>query len=229
MVDASYHRARRWGVSTGPCAIPWCPVGGNNGPSPWCQNHFFREFTYGDPLLGMPMAWEAHGFIDYVVSRSLVGCVLWPYYTTVDGYGARIRLDDGTKITPHRLTCWLAHGDPPSLEHQTRHLCPVRPERSCIQPDHLRWGTRKEDAADRKAGPDDTIGMKHGMAKLSDDLVLAVRRATGFQYEIAEKFGISQSHVSLIKRGILWSHLPWEPGTAPTIRRTRRDAGTTRS
>ncbi len=73
----------------------------------------------------------------------------------------------------------------------------------CVRPDHLVVGTHKTNAADRdaKGRAGNLRGEAHGSSKLSDDQVDAIRSATGKQYEIAARFGVSQGHVSEIKSG----------------------------
>jgi len=46
--------------------------------------------------------------------------------------------------------------------------------------------------------------------KLTDEQVLAIFHATGTQAAIADQFGIHQTHVSQIKRGVIWAHLTKE-------------------
>ena len=51
-------------------------------------------------------------------------------------------------------------------------------------------------------------GERNGRAKLTADLAKEIRKALAsgiIQIKVAEQFGVSQTLVSLIKRGLLWA------------------------
>ncbi len=54
-------------------------------------------------------------------------------------------------------------------------------------------------------------GEKHHKAKLTDETVRLIaselKNRTATQWEIAKKFGVTQSTVSLIKLGKIWTHI----------------------
>lgn len=76
---------------------------------------------------------------------------------------------------------------------------------------NLLYGTRSENYDDKIRHGRDNRGGKSHLARLSEDQVLAIRRmcASGAytQAEIADLFGVNQSHVSDIKNGYRWGHL----------------------
>jgi hypothetical protein len=89
------------------------------------------------------------------------------------------------------------------------HTCDTPP---CINPKHLFAGTPLENTADmfRKGRAHRARGSEHGLAVYSLETILAIRAAVVSgekQYDIAERFGVAQSHVSRIKRGQTWRHL----------------------
>jgi hypothetical protein len=55
--------------------------------------------------------------------------------------------------------------------------------------------------------PRQPLGEKHANSKLAAEDVRSIRSDTRHQAEIADEFGISQSNVSLIKRGVRWKHI----------------------
>jgi predicted XRE-type DNA-binding protein len=50
-------------------------------------------------------------------------------------------------------------------------------------------------------------GAATGHAKVSPEIVREIRTASGFQREIAERYGVTQTLVSQIKRRIIWKHV----------------------
>jgi hypothetical protein len=84
---------------------------------------------------------------------------------------------------------------------------------ACINPDHLWLGTHYENMQDmaKKGRTAHLIreqnGEKNHMAKLTESQVLEIRSMSGFQREIAQKYGISRQIVSDIKNYRKWKHL----------------------
>lgn len=72
------------------------------------------------------------------------GCWLWGASHNGSGYGEFV-LGVGRKRYAHRLMCATAHGAPPADKKFALHSCDVG---SCVNPQHLRWGTNKENTAD---------------------------------------------------------------------------------
>lgn len=113
----------------------------------YCQMHFARLRRHGDPEftktspegagLEMLMALVGHNGED---------CVTWPYSRNPQGYGQTYFC--GEVMGAHRVMCILAHGSPPSPSHQAAHSC-GRGSGGCVNPEHLRWATAKENIADK--------------------------------------------------------------------------------
>lgn len=77
---------------------------------------------------------------------------------------------------------------------------------------NLRYDTRRNNALDRHRhgtmpSTGHCAGERNGMSKLTGRKVVAVLRSKGTQREIAARFGISQSTVSLIKLRKTWRHV----------------------
>lgn len=71
-------------------------------------------------------------------------CVEWPYVTNKSGYP--ILKWEGTTHLGTTVVATLAHG--PKMEGaECRHLCG---RRRCLNPAHLRWGTKVEQWQDRR-------------------------------------------------------------------------------
>lgn len=126
----------------------------------------------------------------------------------INGYSQVSRWDPvkgrSVPVFVHRLVAEAFHGTPrPGTE--TRHL---NGDRSDNRAENLAYGTAAENAADRDLHGTSTRGERHGLAKLTADDVRAIRAATGVIHrELAQRFGISRTHVSAIRRGEAWSHV----------------------
>jgi hypothetical protein len=85
------------------------------------------------------------------------GCWIWHGALGGSGSGASKRYDrpvvgkpgGGGSIYITRIICEEAHGPPPSPKHNALHnTADGRVGAPCVNPDHLRWGTQKENMAD---------------------------------------------------------------------------------
>lgn len=129
--------------------------------------------------------------------RDANGCLIWLGGTNSDGYG--MIMIDYVSYLVHRLAYELRHGALPS-DIFVCHSCDVP---QCVEDAHHFPGTNQINQLDARAKGKlcPPKGERHHAAILSDQDVVAIRQAQGFQHEIANQFGISQSLVSLIKNG----------------------------
>lgn len=76
---------------------------------------------------------------------------------------------------------------------------------------NLSWGSPAENANDKIVHGTAEFGIKNHMAKLSESDIVAIRKkyATGkwYQRELAEKYSVSPSAISLICLGENWRHM----------------------
>lgn len=148
-------------------------------------------------------------------------CWLWTDKPDPDGYG-QLRVT-GRNIRAHRLSYTLAYGPiPDGLD--VCHHCDVP---LCVRPDHLFIGTHADNVRDmdqkgrrnpargdksgsRKHPERQVRGTRHGMARLTEADVVAIREsiARGIrQSDLAAQYGVSRALVTLIKQRRLWAHL----------------------
>jgi hypothetical protein len=134
-------------------------------------------------------------------------CWLWTASKDRDGYG-QFRFN-GTTVKAHRVVIQLEGSDIPSGMCVLHHC----DNPGCVNPDHLYIGTPKQNTGDMiERGRSKYVGQKgeaHGCAKLCELDVRLIRdlAETSTQQEIADWFGIAQSHVTNIVNHKSWAHV----------------------
>lgn len=132
----------------------------------------------------------------------------WPGTRNPAGYG-RIRWGASGYVTAHRLA-WMAANGPIPAGMQILHKCDNPP---CFLLRHLYAGTQLDNMRDRKdaGGYPSRYGEANAAARLTELDVREIRQLyleQGLkQRQIAERFGITQVHVSAIVRGKAWTHI----------------------
>ena len=174
----------------------------------WCAAHYARWRAHGDPLApGVTRHGEPLDFLKSVVlAYEGNECLTWPYATSLKGY-AQVRIN-GIKSLVHRVVCVAAHGQPPTPHHQAAHSC-GRGRMGCVAKSHLSWKTKTQNEADKAVHGTIPKGQLNGQSKLTDADVDLIRGLRGkmTQREIAKRFGVSQSNVSMIQRKAAWAHI----------------------
>jgi predicted XRE-type DNA-binding protein len=143
-------------------------------------------------------------------SQNDSGCWIWTAGRQSSGYG-QFSLKHGHVTGAHRAS-WLLHRGPVPDGLFVLHRCD---NKLCVNPEHLFVGTQAENLADmcRKGrhATDYNNGERNSAAKLTAEKVVEIRAlyATGgcYQYEIGERFGLSQPQVSAIVRRASWDHV----------------------
>lgn len=119
--------------------------------------------------------------------------------TTEYGYG-RFDIDGGKWITASRAAYMLRSG---GLDKRTfvLHKCDTP---LCCNPFHLYAGTQKQNVQDIYDRGRNTPRSGH---KITEEIAMKIFSAEGTQNEIARRFGVSRSFVSLVKSGKRWPRI----------------------
>jgi hypothetical protein len=107
-------------------------------------------------------------------------------------------------VRAHVVSYELHHGNRNGL--YVLHSCDVR---CCVNPDHLRLGTQLEnvkDREDRKRGASHE-GALNGRAKVTEDIVRAIRVDPRWPRFIAAEYGLPVSTVQKIRQRFTWRHV----------------------
>lgn len=131
----------------------------------------------------------------------------WPWLgrTRPTGYGV-FNVGSGSPIQATQIMLRAFVGEPPVPGAFALHSCD---NPNCVNPAHLRWGDAKSNSDDREARGRSIKpkGEAHGHAKLTEDQVRRIRNGGGTGADMAREMGISETVVSLIRRGRIWRHV----------------------
>lgn len=140
--------------------------------------------------------------------QKTAGCWLWTGCEDGKGYGVIGRGGRGGKQDgAHRVSWELANGPiPPGLI--VCHRCDVP---MCVNPAHLFLGTHADNGADRDAKGRHRYALppRETITKLSEGDVLAIRAAaaTTSYADLAARYGVCRSNISMIVTRRNWRHV----------------------
>lgn len=132
-------------------------------------------------------------------------CFLWPHNVLSTGYP--VVQNNGKRVRAHRLMCMLAHGEPPAPRMDCAHSCG---NKTCCNPRHLRWATRKENEADKVLHERDNQGKRNGQALLNEKQVLEICKKLDSgreRLDLADDYGVAEGTIICIDLGYNWNWL----------------------
>lgn len=145
------------------------------------------------------------------ITKSSVDCWNWRGAKKQSGYGNCTI--NSKSLAAHRIAFWLANGDFPA-KFQVCHVCD---NRSCCNPCHLMLGTVASNYIDmlikNRTGfhKNRAFGVRNCNSKLNDQAVSEIRRAYAAceanQYQLAERYGVSQAAIGSVVKNKTWRHV----------------------
>lgn len=147
---------------------------------------------------------DGFAFARMALSYEGKRCLIWPFNRGAYGYGT-FGLN-GEVVYAHRWICEQVHGPAPTPEHQAAHDC-GNGDGGCIHPRHVFWKTPLENSQDKIAHGTTYSKKGRPRQKLTQEQVDEIRQVTSVaeQFEIARRFGVSDSTVRKILYGKSWS------------------------
>lgn len=148
---------------------------------------------------------------DYSIDDN--GCWLWKVTKGADGYG--ITTFNKRRIRAHRLSYMLHVGEIPS-GLLIRHKCDVP---SCVNPAHLELGTNLDNMRDCVERGRMPKGEARPSSVLTATQVTEIRSSSDTGVALADRYGVTVSTISKIRKGLMWEYLPWPEGFSPRRRK----------
>lgn len=122
-------------------------------------------------------------------------CWLWQKSVGSHGYG-NIATGGGRNETVHRVSCEVFHGKSDSQD--VLHSCD---NKLCCNPDHLRWGSRKQNMIDV------SVRTRRVSQKLDVDKVRYIRSCGKSPKALADGLGVSKDLIHKVRSYKAWSHV----------------------
>jgi len=203
---------QRYADSGVKCRLSGCELPIDSKKHLLCQKHLAKLYRYGDPEAkvgtpdGEPLAYAKIIALSMPLPDT---CILWPYSYDAYGYGS-IHVGDKKIAKAHRVVLAIHQGmselELPHRSIVTRHLCPNGPNRLCVNPRHLKFGTTRENMDDVKLHLSQA-GEKNPGSKLTEAQVIRIL-VDGEEPELlAKELNIKKDHVGRIRRRERWGHV----------------------
>jgi hypothetical protein len=180
-----------------------------------CGGHY-RQQKVGEEL--RPLQQQFHGlseedrFMKWVAKQPN-GCWHWlgsimkkKDKTQLEWHG-QWRNSAGQIELVHRAAWRMFKGDFPKKAFVLHHCDNPK----CVNIDHLYLGTQQQNMVDmwarKRSRPGVSLGEKHGMSKLTEELVREIRSSSETGVEIARRLDISTTNVYDVRNRKIWKHV----------------------
>lgn len=172
----------------------------------FCSMHRERFLKYGNVHeRKRPANGEVQDFLRKL-PKDCEECITWPFGRGKGGYGSVYFKGKGMK--PSRAVCFIYNGNPPTTEHEAAHSC-GNGHKGCVNPNHLRWATSKENSADSILHGTISRGENHPASRVNESQARFMIESRGKikQKDIAIFLGVPRSTVCQIQKGNSWKWL----------------------
>lgn len=142
---------------------------------------------------------EAYRYLVEAITSPTDTCMLWPYMMDEKGYGKI--LQNGKKIRVHRLVMQLTKG---MSGLDVLHGCG---NTRCFNPDHLRYGTAKENIEDARRHGTLVVGSRSPSSKLTEADIPNIIDDPRSHRAIGQAYGINHRTIGRIKKHEAWKHV----------------------
>lgn len=190
-----------------PCKIDNCHGSAHHsarGSNGYCAKHAYRLRRHGDPLAGRTPPGAPKQFLDEtVLTYDGTDCLIWPFARNSAGYGHM--LVNGHNQLIHRIACEHRHGAAPDGTWAA-HSC-GNGHLGCCNQMHVRWAQPIENSNDTLLHGRRVRGERQHMAKLTPDIVRAIRSSSETEGALAERYGCTQSNIHYVRSGKTWRHV----------------------
>jgi len=169
----------------------------------YCATHYNMFAKYGNFDRARGPLFAGHAFIEGLKLGSKDECIEWPFGLNDGGY-AQV-LIEGRRCRVHIIVCKKFHGAPTRAQPFSLHKCG---NRKCVNPEHLRWGSSKENAQDTILHGRTVRGPQQPHAKLTENAVLKIKQSLrdgARQVDLAMEYGVSLSAIHAVHKGRSWS------------------------
>lgn len=167
-----------------------------------CKAHHLRQWRHGSPMLGGPSRGHARKFLLSHIDHESDECLIWPFCRNKTGYGEITWTKHDTKLV-HRIMCRLAHGSPPTKNHEAAHSC-GKGHMGCFNPRHLSWKTGLDNCRDKALHGTQQWGDQIHFAKLTLEQAKRIKHGSENGRKLAFEMGVRPETIYNIRSGRTW-------------------------
>ena len=139
------------------------------------------------------------------VKQSISGC--WTWFGYIDETGRARFKYNGIRYRASRVGYYLFYRIDPGDEC----VCHTCDNPSCVNPEHLWLGTQTQNILDmnikKRHGNTTLAGEQIGTSKLTTKEILTIRESNLSQNQLAKKYSVTQSLISMIQNKRIWKHV----------------------